>query len=113
MREPHFRLVTLPGDAKDDVGASPLALVSYEAEIVVDNVPTDRSSWNELRDLDGAAVYVLVAVLEFPECVGPPVNCFRPPAAHVVDRVEGRVGRGVHLESRAVILALCHSIGPI
>ena len=46
-------------------------LSSNEVEVVVHNAPTYPLAWNKFGDLDGAAVHVSVAVLEFAESVGP------------------------------------------
>ncbi|OCT16404.1 hypothetical protein A8709_02960 [Paenibacillus pectinilyticus] len=60
MRESNFCFAVFTGNFKDNVGILPLALVLYEVKVVVCNVPNNFFSWNELGDLDGAAVNISV-----------------------------------------------------
>ena len=78
MREANLRFVPPLCNFEDNVGVLPLALVFYEVEVVVHNAPTYPLAWNKFGDLDGAAVHVSVAVLEFAESVGPALMDSRP-----------------------------------
>lgn len=63
-------------DVKDNVCTRPLALVLYEVEVVVHDVPNYLFIWGEFCDIDGAAVNVSVMVLELADLVGSAFNFF-------------------------------------
>ena len=104
VREANFCFVAFLGNFKDNVGVLPFALVFDEVEVVVYNVPHNLLAWNKLGDPDGAAVNVLVAVLEFTELIGPAVDLFRPPSTNVIDCGESCFRGLVHQKDSGVVL---------
>jgi len=74
MREADFCFIAFLGDVKDNVGICPLALVLYEVEVVVCNVPGHLSTWSKSSDADRAAMYILVVVIKFSKFVSPTFN---------------------------------------
>ncbi|MNL49849.1 hypothetical protein D3C87_1728130 [compost metagenome] len=104
MRETNFCRVVLLGDFKDNIGILPFALVCYEVEKVVHNVPNNPPPRNKLSNFEGAAVNVLVVMLKFAKFVGSAFNIFRPPSADVIDGGENFVGALVYIKGSCVIL---------
>ena len=89
MRKAHFGLIALPLNLKDHVGTNPLVFVFDKVEVIVQHMPDHFLAGHEFGNLETAAVYVLVVVMKLstgPVCIT--LNGLRPPAPHVVNRVE-------------------------